>query len=299
MPSLAWATASMNHCWIAGSSCSCCWHGVSHKRCSSYGAPWTEFSQPIILPHHAFRLHIYRQMLPDINSSYPIENLPPVLNMPTSSLLLFIHVADDYKVSRALSASHQHVNRHWSTSGVNNNSGMRTIIKLHLAWNVFPETATYPSIQTLVNSLHHGAIINFVSWHSHCKPDLRNRAAGLAARLSPILLRQQQEDQRLLDEEADMERFLSQGMGPSDIMDDKHEAGPLHFFWAACTHQSCSACPLLVEDIEFQNAPERLKDTVIHWPHISTSYSRKNEGHVHATRCRCSGVNGKSSKRYG
>ena len=38
-----------------------------------------------------------------------------------------------------------------------------------------------------------------------------------------MLLRQHQEDQRLQVEEQDMEKLMSQGMGPSDIMDDKHE----------------------------------------------------------------------------
>ena len=47
--------------------------------------------------------------------------------------------------------------------------------------------------------------------------------AGLAARLSPLLLRQQAEDQRILVEEADMERIMSGGLGPHDMLDDKHE----------------------------------------------------------------------------
>lgn len=38
-----------------------------------------------------------------------------------------------------------------------------------------------------------------------------------------MLLRQHQEDQRIQIEEEDMEKIMSQGMGPSDIMDDKHE----------------------------------------------------------------------------
>ena len=40
-----------------------------------------------------------------------------------------------------------------------------------------------------------------------------------------MLLRQHQEDQRIQIEEEDMEKIMSQGMGPSDIMDDRHEVG--------------------------------------------------------------------------
>lgn len=47
--------------------------------------------------------------------------------------------------------------------------------------------------------------------------------AGLAARLSPLLLRQQAEDQRILVEDADMEKIMSRGLGPHDVLDDKHE----------------------------------------------------------------------------
>ena len=49
------------------------------------------------------------------------------------------------------------------------------------------------------------------------------RLAGLAARLSPLLLRQQAEDQRILVEDADMEKIMSRGLGPHDVLDDKHE----------------------------------------------------------------------------
>ena len=45
----------------------------------------------------------------------------------------------------------------------------------------------------------------------------------MAARLAPEIIRQSAEDERIQVEEVDMEKILSQGLGPQDIMDDKHE----------------------------------------------------------------------------
>lgn len=47
--------------------------------------------------------------------------------------------------------------------------------------------------------------------------------AGLAARLAPLLVRQLAEEERMRGEEADLERVASQGLGPQDVLDDKHE----------------------------------------------------------------------------
>ena len=52
---------------------------------------------------------------------------------------------------------------------------------------------------------------------------------GLAARLAPEIIRQSAEDERIQVEESDMERIMSQGLGPQDIMDDKHEVFHLHW----------------------------------------------------------------------
>lgn len=49
-----------------------------------------------------------------------------------------------------------------------------------------------------------------------------------------MLLRQHKEDQRIQIEEEDMEKIMSQGMGPSDIMDDKHEVRKQLLHTSAC-----------------------------------------------------------------
>ena len=49
------------------------------------------------------------------------------------------------------------------------------------------------------------------------------RCAGLAARMSTQMRREREEQQRLMQEEADFERIMSLNLGPMKSLDDEQE----------------------------------------------------------------------------
>eukprot|EP00884_Botryococcus_braunii_P003386 jgi/Botrbrau1/13048/Bobra.0187s0010.1 len=49
-------------------------------------------------------------------------------------------------------------------------------------------------------------------------------AAGLAARMSAIMLREMEEEKRVVQEDSDFERFMGMGVGPLDALDEQQEA---------------------------------------------------------------------------
>lgn len=46
---------------------------------------------------------------------------------------------------------------------------------------------------------------------------------GLAARMSVLLLREYEEEKRIVEEDSEFERFMAFGVGPLDALDDQQE----------------------------------------------------------------------------